>query len=637
VKIKTAGFCPPFFLFKGKFMTIDKKHQSQQQFRQLLGQLFAAVNRHDPAAMGKIRELLKKVPEEPNLLHLAGLASADQNDLPAAIDYLMRSLGGQPGQSEVHNNLANIYARQGDIRFAEEHYRQAVSLQPNLQNAWKNLGLLLLETEPMAALHALSQAVELAPQDVSALTGLGDAYKALEDYVKAKNCYQQVLSINPHYVNALHNLALCYKQNDELALAIAGYEQALALAPDSAEIHYNYANALFETGDNTRAESEYLTSLEKNPGFVLAHETLHELYWQAGQHDRLEHSYQQAITIAPRDMALRLSYINVLIAVGRDEAAQQQLGDALAINTTAALLHAQGRLAANRVDYDAAQTAFTRALGQTFDLTIAQDLARLHISQGKYDLAQRVIDRILVFAPHNQLNWALQSLCWRLGGDARYQWLNDYQRHIQAFTLPTPAGYGNLVEFLAELEVVLLGMHQAQSAPSRQTLKLGTQTPGRLLHKSHPVIGQYKAALAEVIEGYLSHLPRDDTHPFLKRLPANVGDHFEFSGSWSVRLKPQGFHVNHVHPEGWVSSACYITLPETMRGEGAQTDNAGCIKFGESALMLGDREVVERVIRPEAGQLVLFPSYTWHGTYAFEGGPTDFRLTAPFDVVPIEG
>jgi hypothetical protein len=73
-----------------------------------------------------------------------------------------------------------------------------------------------------------------------------------------------------------------------------------------------------------------------------------------------------------------------------------------------------------------------------------------------------------------------------------------------------------------------------------------------------------------------------------------------------------------------------------MRGEGAQTDNAGCIKFGESALMLGDREVVERVIRPEAGQLVLFPSYTWHGTYAFEGGPTDFRLTAPFDVVPIE-
>jgi len=196
-------------------------------------------------------------------------------------------------------------------------------------------------------------------------------------------------------------------------------------------------------------------------------------------------------------------------------------------------------------------------------------------------------------------------------------------------------GYANLTDFLTELEVVLLGMHLAKSAPSQQTLKFGTQTPGRLLHKPHPVIGEYKAALTQVVQGYLESLPRDDTHPFLRRLPANVSDHFKFSGSWSVKLKPQGFHVNHVHSEGWVSSACYITLPETMGGQPATTDHAGCIKFGESSLMMGEREVVARVIRPAAGQLVLFPSYTWHGTYAFDGEPADFRLTAPFDVVPV--
>lgn len=606
-----------------------------QQFQQLLGQLYGAVKRHDPAALGKIRELLKKVPQEPNLLHLAGLASADRNDWAAAIDYLTRSLGRQPGQPEVNNNLANIYARQGNNTLAEQHYRQALSLQPEFQNAWKNLGLLLTETEPLAALSALSQAVELDPQDVSALTALGDVCKALDNFDKAREYYQQALSINPAYVNALHNLGLCYKLSDELDLAIDCYEQALTLAPDSAEIHYNYANALFEVGEHRRAEAEYLTSLVKNPGFVLAHETLHEFYWQAGQPDQLEQSYQQAITLAPRDLALRVSYINALIAVDRQDAAQHQLTEALSIDTTAALLHAQGRLAADRLDYSSALAAFTRALGQAFDLDIAQDLARLHLSQGNYEPAQHVLDRILAFAPDNQLSWALQSLCWRLTGDGRYQWLNDYQQHIQAFTLPTPAGYGTLPDFLAELEAVVLGMHQAQSAPSRQTLKFGTQTPGRLLHKPHPVIGCYKAALTEVVQCYLSNLPRDDTHPFLRRLPENVSDHFRFSGSWSVKLKPQGFHVNHVHPEGWVSSACYITLPGSMGQPALGSDNAGCIKFGESALLLGDRDVVERVIRPTAGQLVLFPSYTWHGTYAFDGGPADFRLTAPFDVVPV--
>ena len=56
------------------------------QFQQLLGQLFAAITNHEPAALAKISALLEKIPEEPNLLHLAGLASADRNQPDAAID-----------------------------------------------------------------------------------------------------------------------------------------------------------------------------------------------------------------------------------------------------------------------------------------------------------------------------------------------------------------------------------------------------------------------------------------------------------------------------------------------------------------------------------------------------------------------
>jgi hypothetical protein len=40
----------------------------------------------------------------------------------------------------------------------------------------------------------------------------------------------------------------------------------------------------------------------------------------------------------------------------------------------------------------------------------------------------------------------------------------------------------------------------------------------------------------------------------------------------------------------------------------------------------------ERWVQPEEGKLVLFPSYVWHGTQAFDRG--DQRLTVAFDVVP---
>jgi hypothetical protein len=60
--------------------------------------------------------------------------------------------------------------------------------------------------------------------------------------------------------------------------------------------------------------------------------------------------------------------------------------------------------------------------------------------------------------------------------------------------------------------------------------------------------------------------------------------------------------------------------------------HSGWLKFGETALGLGGREPVARLVRPEVGMLVLFPSYFYHGTIAFEDEVV--RTTIAFDVVP---
>ena len=41
-----------------------------------------------------------------------------------------------------------------------------------------------------------------------------------------------------------------------------------------------------------------------------------------------------------------------------------------------------------------------------------------------------------------------------------------------------------------------------------------------------------------------------------------------------------------------------------------------------------------RVVKPEAGTLVLFPSYMWHGTIPFHSQQP--RLTVAFDLLPDE-
>ena len=120
-------------------------------------------------------------------------------------------------------------------------------------------------------------------------------------------------------------------------------------------------------------------------------------------------------------------------------------------------------------------------------------------------------------------------------------------------------------------------------------------------------------------------MPIDESHPLFRRRRND----FQYSASWSSRLRDCGFHTNHVHPKGWISSAYYVALPDAVENEQAKE---GWIKFGEPNLPFGVADAVRRAIRPRAGTLVLFPSYMWHGTVPFHS--KESRTTIAFDATP---
>src|SRR5439155_13673383 len=100
-----------------------------------------------------------------------------------------------------------------------------------------------------------------------------------------------------------------------------------------------------------------------------------------------------------------------------------------------------------------------------------------------------------------------------------------------------------------------------------------------------------------------------------------------FNGIWSVRLRPGGFHADHVHTMGWLSSACYIALPQAV-----ERGREGWLKFGEPGVPTSPALAAEHYVKPEPGLLALFPSYMWHGTVPFSGDEP--RLSIAFDLVP---
>jgi hypothetical protein len=179
--------------------------------------------------------------------------------------------------------------------------------------------------------------------------------------------------------------------------------------------------------------------------------------------------------------------------------------------------------------------------------------------------------------------------------------------------------------FNAELNHYLDRLHPRTREHLHQSLRGGTQTPDHLFDAGHAVIERLQERISEAVARYIAGFDADDRHPFLSRRARG----FRYAGSWSSRLQDCGFHVNHIHPSGWISSCYYAAVPGAV--EDAQS-RQGWIKFGEPGLDVPLKNPIRRAIQPKPGRLVLFPSYMWHGTIPFHDAAP--RTTIAFDAVP---
>jgi tetratricopeptide (TPR) repeat protein len=580
----------------------------------------------------------------------------------AAHERLEAIAAANPTFVEALRLLAGTKLALGDARAAEALLRRALELDPLWTATHTTLGELLLASgrgseaesvlqralegtraDPRAALvlaryyndtgraaQALAVAApfcapgrldpELATQHVTALIALGRQADALSLYGKLAGAAPD----NPAPAQALA-LALNAVGREAEAGQVA--HRALARGFRTATLCLTYARSLMAEGANERAETALRDCLRLEPRLTEAHNSLAQLIWvRTGDLAQATEVLDQALRRFGNDDALWATKAAILQGAGDARAAYECLAPRAERPQAPPVLLVRAGLAA--LDFDPAQalSLAQRAMRLLPDNTPARNLlAAAQLGVGDAKGALQNCEKLLAQDPDDQYLIALQTTALRLLGDERYAQLCDHRSLILPLPIEPPPPWSDLASFLADLTASLNRLHDPEGhALLFQSLRHGTETTQDLTRSADPAIRGLFEAFAAPITRYLEHIGRGNDA--LRR--RNSGK-WRFNGSWSVRLRNRGFHMSHVHPRGWISSAFYVELPGVMAD--ARTDE-GILSFGKPGLLTSPPLAAEYSVRPTPGMLVLFPSYFWHGTVPFQSPQP--RLTVAFDAVP---
>ncbi|MFC3071001.1 2OG-Fe(II) oxygenase family protein [Phenylobacterium soli] len=463
-----------------------------------------------------------------------------------------------------------------------------------------------------------------AGASLQSLTDQADALKAAGRLGEAAQAYARAAAQYPRSAVAEHNLAATLGDLARYGEAEARARAAFAKGLDAPETWMVLARALQGQRRFDESEAAFAEALRRRPAMAEAHRELAQLIWmRTGDIGVATRALDRAIAGEPQNPVLRLVKAKALEFAGDEAGSYRVLREAAAGRDDYVLeamaADAAARIGEAEVGLAHADRALRLAPGERLTQTT---FAQACLAAGRPEAALAALIDLRRQAPQDQHVIALLATAWRMLDDPRYRALYDYDAFVGQERLATPDGWPDLEAYLADLASALLEVHAFWTHPFDQSLRGGSQAPD-ILNEEHPAIRAFPAALGPAVARHLQRLGQGPD-PVRSR---NTG-RWAFQGAWSVRLRPNGFHANHVHPQGWLSSACYVALPKAVEGAGRE----GWLKFGEPGIPTRPVLEPEHFVKPEPGLLALFPSYMWHGTVPFGG--EEPRLTIAFDLAP---
>lgn len=566
--------------------------------------------------------------KDPDVLQLLGLVYSKQGKLDSAIEMMSSSLVNAPEQPHVLNNLGNCYKQQHCYQDAIACYEKAIQIKPDYVDAYTNLVLTHLNSANyLLAKQACENGLSKFPQNYKLLKYRGLVLRELGQLEEAISVYRGLLREYPQQADIHHDLGVVLRIKGDSKTAISCYAMASNLGLDNYQLSHNMANAYSDLGDLSLAIDFYGRAIQQNPGYVESHKNLNELLWESGDEEKLLKSYFYAFERVQQNFELSFSYVRALLRFSQYQQAYEFLSQ---LDKEHKQWPEYFDLLGQSLKGLGRTTEALDAMAQGVNMELPSNelitnYAVLLIECKQIELARLQLEKAIENDENDQMALAYLETCKRIEIDNESRIQDEYANYVREFMIDIPNDFESIEDFCLALKSYLDSLHTSEREPYEQTLKKGTQTRGNIFDDQNNLIQTLRKKIEKCIVSYIEEVGGTLWNSKQRELISN----FHFTGSWSVRLTQQGFHVPHIHPMGWISSCFYVQLPEDVdNSENCQ----GWFQIGQPKLNASFDLPPVKKIKPLVGKLVLFPSFLWHGTIPFESNDT--RTTVAFDVAP---
>ena len=176
----------------------------------------------------------------------------------------------QPLNADAFFMLGLNFKELGDTDRAINSFQTAVENDPDLIDAWINLGQLHAQKKSKLAAVFFDNALKIEPNNTNALHAKAAYLHESDQLQAALATYRQLNIIDPTYEEGFFNTGIIYLEMDSLKKAYTHFDLAAKTSPTYILAYYYRGLTQEKMGHTTTAQQDYQQALRLNPEFERA-------------------------------------------------------------------------------------------------------------------------------------------------------------------------------------------------------------------------------------------------------------------------------------------------------------------------------------------------------------------------------